>query len=440
MVRKAVIIGASGRDYHNFNVFFRNNPDYRVVAFIQTQIPGIAGRRYPPSLAGPRYPDGVPILHISKLEEIVSKYGVDEIIISYSDLTYNELGEVISSALSTGATVKLLGLKDTMITSSKPVIAVTAIKTGAGKSSVSREIAKILHERGYRVGIVRHPMAYGDLERNAVQVFHSLEDLDKYNATIEEREEYEHYLKTGFRVYAGVDYGKLLNIVEAENDVVLWDGGNNDYPFYKPDHWITVLDAMRPNIIDNVYPGVVNLKLADSVIINKVDQAPRGELERMMKRTKQLNPKATISLATSEVIVDHPNLISGKKVLVVEDSPTVTHGGAPYAAGYVAALKYGAEPIDPRQYATPFFKRVFDENPHIHRVLPSTGYTKDQLSELEEMINNVPVDAVVLGTPSDLSKYIRINKPVVRVYFRIRIVEGPTIPEIVQLFLDKVKE
>lgn len=435
--RKIVIIGASGRDYHNFNVVYRNNPNYRVVAFIQTQIPGIAGRRFPAKLAGSLYPDGIPIIGIEKLEEIVSKYGVEEIVICYSDLTYDELGSIVSRSMATGASVKLLGPRDTMLTSSKPVFAVTAVKTGAGKSSVSRELARILSDKGFRVGIVRHPMAYGDLEKNAVQVFHTIDDLDKYNATIEEREEYEHYLKEGFSVYAGVDYGKLLEIVERENDIILWDGGNNDYPFYKPDYMIVVADAMRPGLEVRAYPGEVNVRLADAVLINKVDQASEQQLKLIINNVRRINPKASISLANSEVVVDNPGLIEGRRVIVVEDSPTITHGGAQYAAGYVAALKYGAEPVDPRPYLTPFFKKIFEEYPHIGKVLPSTGYNHEQLKELEEVINTIPADAVVLGTPSDISKLIRLNKPVVRVSFRIRIIEGPTLNDHVEAFLKK---
>jgi len=286
MPRKIVIIGASGRDYHNFNLVFRNNPEYRVVAFLQTQIPGTAGRRYPPSLAGPLYPDGIPIIGIDMLEEVARKYGVEEAVLSYSDLTYEELGHVISRVMAAGMTFKLLGPAETTLESSKPVIAVLGVKTGAGKSTVSREVAIELKNRGYRVGIVRHPMPYGDLEKAAVEVFHSMEDLDKYECTIEEREEYEQYLKMGFYVYAGVDYGRLLQILEKENNVILWDGGNNDWSFYRPDFSIVVADAMRPGIEINAYPGEINLRMADAVIINKADQAKPEAIE-IIKRTSE---------------------------------------------------------------------------------------------------------------------------------------------------------
>jgi predicted GTPase len=439
LVRKVVILGAGGRDFHNFNVFFRDNPEYRVIAFLQTQIPGIAGRRYPPSLAGRLYPDGIPILSMDYLEKIVEKYGVDEAYLSYSDLTYEEVGRVISRVLALGISFRILGPRETMLESSRPVIAVTGVKTGAGKSSVSREVAKILTDKGYRVGIVRHPMAYGDLEAMSVQRFSSLDDLDRYKATIEEREEYEHYINMGLTVYAGVDYGALLRIVERENNIILWDGGNNDWPFYRPDYMITVADAMRPGIEVGSYPGEVNLRMADAVIINKVDQAKPGAIDTIKKNIREVNKKAEISLAESEVIVDKPELLSGKKVLVIEDSPTITHGGAPYAAGYVAAKKYGGEPVDPRPYATEFFKKIYNMYPHMGPVLPSTGYTPDQLRELEETIKNVPADVVVLGTPSDITRLIKIDKPVVRVSFRIRIVEGPTIEDLVEEFLEKTR-
>ncbi len=439
MVKKVVILGAGGRDFHNFNVYFRDNPEYRVIAFLQTQIPGIAGRRYPASLAGKLYPDGIPILHMDYFEEVVRRYGVEEAVLSYSDLLYDEVGELLSRVLASGLSFKILGPMDTMLESSRPVLAVTAVKTGAGKSSVSRELAKILIGKGYRVGIVRHPMAYGDLEKMVVEVFRNFEDLDKYNATIEEREEYEHYLNMGLTVYAGVDYGRLLTIVEKENDIILWDGGNNDWPFYKPDYMIVVADAMRPGLEIKSFPGEVNTRMADVVIINKVDQAKPGAIEEIKENVKKINPHAAISLAESEVTVDKPELLSGRKALIIEDSPTVTHGGAPYAAGYVAVKKYGGEPVDPRPYVTKFFKKIYEEYPHMGPILPSTGYTSDQLKELEETIKNVPADVVVLGTPSDISRLIRIDKPVVRVKFRVKIVEGPSLNDMVESFLEKTK-
>lgn len=440
MPRKIVILGASGRDFHNFNTFYRDNPDYEVVAFLQTQIPGISGRRYPPSLAGPRYPDGIPILSMNYLENISRTHGVEEAVLSFSDLTYEELGGIVSRVVGAGLSFKILGPMDTMLESIKPVIAVTGVKTGAGKSMVSREFALEMRKRGLKVGVVRHPMPYGDLEKSAVQVFHDFSDLDKYEATIEEREEYEHYLKIGFSVYAGVDYGKILRIMEMENDIILWDGGNNDWPFYKPDFMVTVADAMRPGIEVSSFPGEINLRMADGVIINKADQAKPGAILKIKENISSRNKDALISVAESEVVVDKPDLISGKKVLVVEDSPTVTHGGARYAAGYVAVVKYGGEPVDPRPFATNFFKKMFEEYPHMGPVLPSTGYRPDQLKELEDTINKAPVDTVVLGTPSDITRLIRINKPVVRVEFRLKIIEGPDVKDYVEMFLEKASK
>jgi predicted GTPase len=440
VVKKVVIIGASGRDYHNFNVVFRNNPDYRVVAFLQTQIPGVSGRRYPSSLAGPLYPDGIPIISFESFEEIVKLYGVDEAVLSYSDLTYSELGYAISRIVASGLSFRILGPAETTLESSKPVIAVLGVKTGVGKSTVSREVALELKTRGVKVGVVRHPMPYGDLEKATVQVFHTLEDLDKQGCTIEEREEYEPYLKQGFYVYAGVDYGKLLQIIEQENDVILWDGGNNDWSFFRPDYSIVVADAMRPGVEISAFPGEINLRTADAVVINKADQARREDIELIKKNIRSRNPRADITVAASEVSLENPELVSGKRVLVIEDSPTVTHGGLPYAAGYVAAKKYGAEVVDPRPFATGFFKKIYEEYSHMGPILPSTGYTSDQLRELEEVIRRAPVEAIILGTPSDITRLIKVDKPVVRVTYRLKVIEGPSIKDYVDEFLEKSKK
>ncbi len=439
MPRRVAIIGAGGRDFHNFNVYFRDNPEYRVVAFLATQIPGITGKRYPASLAGRLYPDGIPIVSLEYLEDIVKSYGVEELVLSYSDLTYEDLGRVMSRVLASGASFRILGPSDTMIEASKPVIAVVGVRTGVGKSSVSREVARLLVEKNLRVGIIRHPMAYGDLEKMAVQRFSDMNDLDKYGATIEEREEYEHYIKMGLTVYAGVDYGRLISIVEKENDVVLWDGGNNDWPFYRPDYTITVADAMRPGAEISSFPGEVNLRIADAVIINKADQAKPGAIETIKENVKRVNPRARISVAESVVELDNPGVVEGKRVVVVEDSPTVTHGGLPYAAGYVAAKKHGAEIIDPRPYAVGIIKELYEKYPHMGPVLPSTGYSPSQLRDLEETLRRIPADAVVLGTPSDISRLIRIDKPVARVSFHVKIVEGPSIKDMVEEFLERAR-
>jgi predicted GTPase len=439
MVKRVVILGASGRDFHNFNVYFRDNPEYRVVAFLQTQIKGLSTRVYPPELAGSLYPNGIPILGIGYLERLAENPGFDEAVLSYSDLTFQELGEVVSRVLKTGASFRILGFKDTMLESIKPVIAVTGVKTGVGKSSVSREIALELRSRGLRVGIVRHPMPYGDVFY-PVQRFEKPEDLDKYGLTIEEREEYEHYVKRGFTVFAGVDYGRILREAEKSSDVILWDGGNNDFPFYKPDFYITVADAMRPGLETSAFPGMVNLLAADHVIVNKADQASREVLESLVDKIKKLNPKAGVSIAVSEVFIEEGEPKGVKRVVVVEDAPTVTHGGASYAAGYVAAKKYGLEVVDPREYAKGSIKRVYEEFKGIGPVIPSMGYNQEQLRDLEETLNAVPADAVLLATPSDITRLIKLNKPVFHVSFRVKILEGPSFKEIVDMFLEKASK
>ncbi len=436
MVKKVIIMGAGGRDFHNFNVVFRNNPEYYVVAFTAAQIPGIEFKRYPASLAGSRYPEGIPIYPEEMLPELVRKFGVDEVVLSYSDLTYEELGRKISTVLATGASFKLLGPDKTMIESVKPVLAVTAIKTGAGKSTVSRAISRELKSRGIRYVVIRHPMAYGDLEKMAVQIFRTLEDLDKYGVTIEEREEYEPHLKMGVPVLAGVDYGRILLEAEKMADVILWDGGNNDWPFYRPWYMITVADAMRPGMEIGAYPGEVNIRMANAVIITKISQSKPEDVEKIAKNVKEVNPSAHIVKADMEVSVDRPELLSGKRAVVIEDSPTVTHGGLPYGAGYVAAKKYGAEIVDPKPYAVGIIKQMFEEYKHMGPVLPSTGYAPEQLRDLEETLRRIDCDVVVLGTPADLTKLIKIDKPVARVTFELKVLEGPTIKDLVEEFLE----
>ncbi|MCE4600082.1 MAG: cyclic 2,3-diphosphoglycerate synthase [Desulfurococcales archaeon] len=437
---RVVIMGAGGRDFHNFNVFFRDNPKYRVVAFTAAQIPGIEGRRYPPELAGSLYPSGIPIVPEEDLGDVVKSFGVDMVVLAYSDLLYDDVGHKLSAALGTGASFMILGPRDTMLASAKPVIAVTAVRTGAGKSSVSRRIVGLLRARGFRVVPVRHPMAYGDLAKMAVQRFESMEDLDKYNVTVEEREEYEHYINMGVVVYAGVDYGEILKQAEREADIILWDGGNNDWPFYKPDYMITVADAMRPGHEVKSFPGEVNVRMADAVIINKADQSSREAVEEIKMNVKRINPSAEISVAVSEVKVDDPSLIRDKRVVVVEDSPTVTHGGSPYGAGYVAAKKFGArEIIDPRPYAKGVIAEIYKEYPHMGPVLPSTGYTPSQIRDLEETIKNTPADVVVAGTPIRLDRIVKVDKPIVQVYYDVKIIEGPTLEELVEKFLARAK-
>ena len=439
--RRVIIMGAGGRDFHNFNVVFRDNPEYEVVAFTATQIPGITGRRYPPELAGKLYPNGIPIISERELQKLVVEHAVDEVVLAYSDLLYNDVGRILSTVLASGADFRILGPRETMLPSSKPVIAVTAVRTGAGKSTVSRAIVRELRSRNLKVVVVRHPMAYAkDLVKAAVERFEKPEDFDKYELTIEEREEYEPYLKMGVVVYAGVDYNRILVEVEKEADVIHWDGGNNDWPFFKPDYMITVADAMRPGHEISSFPGEVNLRLADVVIITKVSQASREAVETIRKNVLDVNPRAKIVLADLEVTVDKPELLSGKKAVVVEDSPTVTHGGLPYAAGYVAAKKYGAEIVDPKKYAVGIIKKMYEEYPHMGPVVPSTGYAPDQLKDLEKTLNSIEADVVVLGTPADISKLIKVNKPVVRVSYELKVIEGLTVKEMVDEFLEKAKE
>jgi len=437
---RVLILGAGGRDYHNFNVYFRDNPDYEVVAFTAAQIPGISGRRYPPELAGELYPSGIPVVSEEEAEEIIKSYGVDLVVLAYSDLTYQDVGRLLSMALASGASFLILGPRDTMIKSSKPVIAVTAVRTGAGKSSVSREIARLLIERGFKVAPIRHPMAYGPLlPERAVQVFKDIDDLDRMGVTLEEREEYEAYIKMGLRVYAGIDYGKVLSTAEREAEIILWDGGNNDFPFIKPDLMVTVLDALRPGQEIASFPGEVNVRMAEYAIINKVDQASKRGINSIISNVKSINPKAKISLAESEVYVDSPEAIKGKRVVVVEDAPTVTHGQAPYGAGYVAAIKYGAsEVVDPRPYAKGIISSVYNQYKHIARVIPTLGYTPDQIKDLEDTLNSIPADAIISSSPIDIERVLNLNKPVIKVRYRVKIVEGPTLNDIVEDFLSRV--
>jgi predicted GTPase len=437
---RVVILGAGGRDFHNFNVFFRDREEFRVVAFTSTQIPGIDGRVYPAELAGRLYPNGVPIVSEDELEYVMVREDVDMAVLSYSDLTYEAVGRLMSRVLATGASFMVLGPRETMLSSSKPVIAVTAVRTGAGKSSVSRRVARILLGKGLRVAPIRHPMAYRDLRGGVVEVFETISDLDSRRVTLEEREEYEHYVRMGLKVYAGVDYSEVLRLAEREADVILWDGGNNDWPFVKPDYMITVADAMRPGQEVSSFPGEVNVRLADLVIINKSDQAGREAVERIKRNVKSVNPKASISVAVSNVYIREPELVKGKRVVVVEDSPTVTHGEAPYGAGYVASIRYGArEVVDPRPYAVGIIAELYKQYPHMGRVVPSTGYSEVQLRDLEETLRRVPADVVVSGSPVDLGRLIDPGKPIVRAYFEVEVVEGPTVEEAVEEFLERVR-
>jgi len=416
-------MGAGGRDFHNFNVFFRDNPAFQVIGFTASQIPNIYNRIYPPKLAGELYPQGIPIYPEEELEELVRKFNIDEVVLAYSDLLIEDVMNKINYILSTGASFRILGPSDTMIYSSRHVIAVCASRTGAGKSTITRYIARILRENKVKYVIVRHPMVYNK-DWIEVQRFSSYDDFKKYNCTIEEREEYEWHIRDGNIVYAGIDYKQVLEKAEKEADVIIWDGGNNDWPFFKPNLYITVVDPLRPGHETSSFPGVVNVKLADVVIINKVNVASGENVRIVEENIKKLNKNAVIIKTSSKVKVDKPELIKDKKVLVVEDGPSVTHGHLRYGAGYMAALKFKAkEIVDPRPYAIGSIKEAYEKYEHMGPVLPALGYGSKQMKELEEIINKVPAETIVLGTPSDISRYLKLNKPVVHVSYEVEEVE-----------------
>lgn len=435
--RRVIILGAAGRDFHNFNTFFRNNPDYEVVAFTATQIPDIAGRIYPPELAGPLYPNGIPIEDEAKLPELIKKYDVDEVILAYSDLPHQYVMERAAIALAAGADFKLMGPKTTMIESTKPVVSVCAVRTGCGKSQTTRRVLDILRSKGLKVISIRHPMPYGDLVAQKVQRFADYSDLDKYNCTIEEREEYEPHIDRRSVIYAGVDYEAIIRSAEAENpDVILWDGGNNDFPFYKTDLHIVVVDPHRPGHEVTYYPGMTNLLMADVIVINKEETANRDDIETVRKNIAKWNPKAIVIDAASPIFVDDPSLIKGKRVLVVEDGPTLTHGDMRYGAGYVAAKRFGAkEIVDPRPFAVGSIIDTYNKYTHLDVILPAMGYGEKQMKELEETINRSDADVVVIGTPIDLRRVLKLNKPAVRVRYELQEIGEPTLEQVLTDFL-----
>ncbi|MEM5814714.1 MAG: cyclic 2,3-diphosphoglycerate synthase, partial [Candidatus Aenigmatarchaeota archaeon] len=432
MKRKVVIIGAAGRDFHNFNMFFRGNTDYQVVAFTAAQIPGISGRKYPKELAGKGYPNGIPILPEAKLADIIKKLKIDVAVMSYSDLSHLEVMHKASIANAAGADFWLMGGSATMLKSKKLVISVCAVRTGAGKSPTSRAVIDILRKirPGLRIAVIRHPMPYGDLIKQAVQRFASLEDMKKANCTIEEMEEYLPHIERGTIVYAGVDYEKILRAAEKEADLILWDGGNNDLPFVKPDLHIVVADALRPGHEVSYYPGEANFRSADVIIINKVGEARPEDVMLIEKNAKIANPNAMLIKADLKLTLENGADLRGKRVLVVEDGPTLTHGGMNTGAGTVAALSHGAYTINPREYAKGSIKQVFEDYPHLGAILPAEGYSRQQLAELEATINDVPCDLVVIGTPVDLRKVIHINKPAVRVVYELKEISRPGLDEI----------
>ena len=436
--KKVLILGAAGRDFHNFNVFFRDNPDYEVVAFTATQIPDIEGRVYPAELAGELYPNGIPILAEADMEKIIKEKNVDVVVFAYSDVPHEHVMHLASRAHAAGADFWLLGPDSTMIKSSKPVIAVTAVRTGSGKSQTSRKVFRLLRDIGLKVVSIRHPMPYGDLVKQKVQRFASYEDLDRNECTIEEREEYEPYIDMGGVVYAGVDYGAILREAEKEADVIIWDGGNNDFPFYKPDLWIVVADPHRPGHEMKYHPGETNFRAADVIIINKMETANRDDIQKVIEDIEKANPDAIVIEAASPLFVDKPELIKGKRVLVVEDGPTLTHGEMKYGAGFVAAKKYGAkEIVDPRPYAVGSIVDTYKKYTHLDLILPAMGYGAKQMRELEETINNADVDVVVSGTPIDLNRVVKVNKPIVRVRYELDEIGKPDLKDILTDFAKK---
>ena len=430
---KIVIMGAGGRDFHNFNVAFRCDPAVQVMAFTAAQIPGIAGRTYPAILAGPRYPDGIPIHDEADLVQLVRDEQVDEVVLAYSDLAHVDVMHKASIVLAAGADCRLMGPKSTMLSATKPVVAVCAVRTGAGKSQTTRRVGQILLADGLRVALVRHPMPYGDLAAMRVQRFATLADIDASHPTIEEREEYEAPVRAGMVMYAGVDYGEILAQAEAEADVIVWDGGNNDFPFYRPDYLITVVDPLRPGHELMYHPGETNLRMADAVVVNKVDSAKPDDVERVIADLHEVNPGARVVLAASPVELDPGPSLAGQRILVVEDGPTLTHGGMPFGAGTVAARAAGAgELVDPRPYAAGSIAEVYRRYPAIGPVLPAMGYSESQLAELAETIRATPCDAVVVGTPIDLGRLIDAGHPVRRVSYELVETSRPDLAELLR--------
>jgi len=444
MTRKnIIIIGAAGRDFHNFNTCFRDNEEYNVVAFTAAQIPDIDGRKYPAGLAGSLYPDGIPIYSEAQLPALIQKLQVNTCVFSYSDLPYHKVMAISAIVNAAGANFKLLGTHDTMIAGKKPVIAVCAVRTGCGKSQTSRRVIEILMEKGLKVVAIRHPMPYGDLLVQKVQRFATLEDLKIHKCTIEEMEEYEPHVVRGNVIYAGVDYEAILRAAEEDPqgcDVILWDGGNNDFPFYKPDLTIGVTDPHRAGHELSYYPGEVVLRISDVVVINKMDSAPPEGIQVVRENIEKVNPSATVIDAASPIRVDHPEIIRGKRVLVVEDGPTLTHGEMKLGAGVVAARKYGAsELVDPRPFTVGKLTETFEIYPRIGTLLPAMGYGKEQLRDLETTINSSDCDSVIIGTPIDLNRVIDIKKPNTRVYYDLQEIGEPNLEGVLNDFVTKHK-
>lgn len=428
---KTIIMGAAGRDFHNFNVFFRDNQDYDVVAFTATQIPNIESRKYPAELSGSLYPEGIPIFPESELEKLIEEYAIEQVIFAYSDVSHEYIMHKASLVLAAGADFRLMGVRSTQLKSSKPVVSVCAVRTGSGKSQTTRRVSIILRKMGFKVAAIRHPMAYGDLAKQKVQRFAEYPDLDEQQCTIEEREEYEPHLDNGVIVYAGVDYEAILDQAEKEADIILWDGGNNDFSFYVPDLNIVVVDPHRAGHETRYHPGETNIRLADVFVINKVDTAAPENVIAVRSTITVLNPRATVIEAASPLYVDQPSSIRGKRVLVIEDGPTLTHGEMAYGAGWVAARRFAAaEIVDPRPYAVGSIIATYKKYPATGSILPAMGYGEGMIRDLEATINNSPVDLVLSATPIDLTRIIKVNKPVLRVRYELQEIGQPTLEEI----------
>lgn len=431
MAERVIIMGAAGRDFHNFNVYFRENPNFEVVAFTATQIPNIAGRRYPAALAGARYPEGIPIEPAGELERLITEHEIDQVVFSYSDVSHEYVMHKGSQALAAGADFRLLGPRHTMLTARRPVVAIGAARTGSGKSQTSRRAAVILRGLGKRVVVVRHPMPYGDLAQQAVQRFATLEDLDTHEVTIEEREEYEPHVAAGTVVYAGVDYGRILRAAEKEAEIIIWDGGNNDFPFFRPDFFIVVVDPHRADHVARYHPGETNARMADVIVINKIDTAPPEGVAETRRLVAELNPRAVVVDAASPIFVEHSEMIRGKRVLVIEDGPTLTHGEMAYGAGVVAARRFGAaEIVDPRPYAVGSIRETFEQYPTTGAVLPAMGYGDEQIADLQETIRGTPADLVIIATPVDLRRLLTFDTPAVRVRYELQEIGEPTLAQL----------
>jgi predicted GTPase len=431
-MRRVVILGAAGRDFHNFNVFFRGNPLYKVAAFTATQIPNIAGKRYPAAIAGKQYPKGIPIYPETGLSRLIKTLRADIAVFSYSDVSHEYVMHKAAEAMAAGADFWLLGPKTTMLKSRKSVISICAVRTGTGKSQTTRYISNLLRALGVSYSVIRHPMPYGNLAEQAVQALRSFEDLEHHKCTIEEREEYEHHIANGSAVFAGIDYEKILQLAERTANVILWDGGNNDTPFIAPDLHVVIADPFRAGHELTYHPGETNLRMADVVIINKVNTAPAGSVAKLEQNIRSANKHAKIIKAASMITADNPSLIRGKRVLVIEDGPTLTHGEMKIGAGYLAARKFGAKKIvDPRKYAVASIAKAYCTYPHLGPILPAIGYGEKQMRELEHTINRVPCDSVVVGTPIDIAKFLDVKKPTSRVTYELKPLNGPSLEALI---------